>query len=139
MVQEQKALGNRLANQRQPGELAPKPLNLDGARQTQAGAERTGRPPDPKGHRVGIQGYLTPGQKTNKRPEGQVVLRRDASAPARLRMALAVAMEGVKTPQDLKQLQPATWRRLELRFARSVSNCLSSISISISISVISSY
>ena len=116
VVQEQKAL---YKSQRQPGELAPKPLNPGGARETQPGAERSGRPPDPRGFRVGTKGYLTPGAKTNNRPEGQVVLRRDVSAPARLRMAQAVTSEGVHCDTDLKQLLPETWRRLEVQFARS--------------------
>ena len=116
VVQEQKAL---YKSQRQPGELAPKPLNPGGARETQPGAERSGRPPDPRGHRVGTQGYLTPGAKKNNRPEGQVVLRRDVSAPARLRMAQAVTSEGVHCDKDLQQLLPETWRRLEVQFARS--------------------
>ena len=116
VVQEQKAL---YKSQRQPGELAPMPLNLGGARETQPGAERSGRPPDPRGPRVGTQGYLTPGAKKNNRPEGQVVLRRDVSAPARLRMAQAVTSEGVHCDKDLQQLLPETWRRLEVQFARS--------------------
>ena len=116
VVQEQKAL---YKSQRQPGELAPKPLNPGGARETQPGAERSGRPPDPRGPRVGTQGYLTPGAKKNNRPEGQVVLRRDVSAPARLRMAEADTREGVQCDKDLQQLLPETWRRLEVQFARS--------------------
>ena len=106
------------ASQRRPGELALKPLNADGARATQPGSERTGRPPDVKGHRVGRHGYLTPGQKKNSRPEGQAVLRRDCPAPARLRMAVAVASEGVTSEHDLMHVLPATWARLEARFAR---------------------
>ena len=116
VVQEQKAL---YKSQRQPGELAPKPLNPGGARETQPGAERSGRPPDPLGPRVGTQGYLTPGAKKNNRPEGQVVLRRDVSAPARLRMAEAVTREGVQSNKDLQQVLPKTWQRLEKQFARS--------------------
>ena len=106
-------------SQRKPGELAPKPLNLGGAREAKPGAERSGRPPDPRGPRVGVQGYLTPDAKKNSRPEGQTILRRDVSAPARLRMASAISKEGVQTKQDLQKLLPQTWRRLELQFARS--------------------
>ena len=116
VVQEQKAL---CTSQRRPGELAPMPLNRDGARAGKPGAERSGRPPDPRGVRVGRKGYLTPGAKKNNRPEGQAVLRRDLSAPARLRIAQAVAAEGVQSKTDLRQLAPATWRRLEVQFARS--------------------
>ena len=120
MVQEQSAQARSVEKQRQPGELAPKPLNVDGARATQPGAERSGRPPDPNGPRVGTKGYLTPGAKRNSRPEGQTVLRRDLSAPARLRIACALTREGVQRKEDFRQLLPATWRRLELQFARSV-------------------
>ena len=115
---EQQALAQCVRKKTNPGELAPRPVNKDGARATRPGADRTGRPPDQKGHRVGVGGYLTPEAKSNHRPDGQVVLRRDCTLPVRLRMAEAITQEGVKTTLDLKQLLPKTWMRLELQFAR---------------------
>ena len=107
-----------LQGKRKPGELAVPELNKDGSKKARPGADRTGRPPDRLGHRVGVGGRLTPDAKKNNRPEGQVILRRDATAPARLRMALAVEREGVKDEKDLQKLLPETWKRLEKLFAR---------------------
>ena len=103
---------------RKPGQLAPLPLNLGGKKATREDCLRTGRPADPKGKRVGRGGYLTPDQSKNTRPAEQVVLRRDCTAPSRLRMALAVQAAGAKKPSDLKNILPETWRLLTVRFAR---------------------
>ena len=105
-------------SQRTAGELALKPVNTNGSRAAQPGHERAGRPPDLHGKRVGRGGYLTPDQKSNKRPAGQVILRRDCPAPARLRMAMAVASEGVTSEFDITHVLSTTWSRLEARFAR---------------------
>ena len=105
-------------SQRTAGELALKPVNTNGSRAAQPGHERAGRPPDLHGKRVGRGGYLTPDQKSNKRPEGQAIFRRDCPAPARLRMAMAVASEGVTSESDFKNVLATTWTRLENRFAR---------------------
>ena len=116
VVQEQMNIFKSAPGKRKPGELAPLPLNARGKKA--AREARTGRPADPLGPRVGRQGYLTPGQTSNTRPAEQVVLRRDCTAPNRLRMALAVEAQGVHEPRDLKQVLPETWRQLEMRFAR---------------------
>ena len=118
VVDEHAQIVSASGSKRMPGQLALKPVNADGARATQPGKERTGRPRDPQGPRVGRQGYLTPDQKSNNRRQEQVVLRRDCPAPARLRMAEAVAREGVTSENDLRSVLPATWTRLEARFAR---------------------
>ena len=116
VVQEQMNVFKSALGKRKPGELAPLPLNARGKKA--AREARQGRPADPLGHRVGRRGYLTPGQTKNSRPQEQVVLRRDCTAPSRLRMALAVEAQGVHEPRDLNQVLPETWRMLQMRFAR---------------------
>ena len=81
-----------------------------------------GGPLDPSGKRRGRGGYMTPDAKSNTRLEGETVLRRDCSAPARIRMAVALEKEGVQKRSDLASLLPATWQRLTSQFGRTEEN-----------------
>ena len=99
---------------RMPGELVDEPKGDRGL----PGIHKRGRPPDLQGPRVGRGGYLTPDATKNNRPDGQAVLRRDCTLPARLAMAQAVSELGVSKVGDLKSILPVTWRQLETRFAR---------------------
>ena len=110
VVQEQVVISSK----RKAGELVPLPLNTSGhkaARVPRAGRPRVGK-------RVGRHGLLTPGEASNLRRPEQAVLRRDCTAPGKLRIAQAIEDAGVKEAKDLTRILPETWRQLTLRYGR---------------------
>ena len=93
-----------------------------GARRASQAASAPDGPLTPEAREKGRGGYLTPDTKSNTRLEGETVLRRDCSAPARIRMAVALENEGVQKRSDLASLLPATWQRLTSQFGRTEEN-----------------
>ena len=95
-----------------PGQLLqPRPTYTRRPGQNPGGRPRTGK-------RVGRHGKWTPADKTNSRPLGQAVLRRDCPASVKVEIASILNSQGVKTRADLNQVSSHVWARLEQKYQR---------------------
>ena len=97
-------------------ERTPEPGEKKGSHGACQKNKGMGRPKT--GRRTGRHGLWTPDAKKNSRPEGQVVLRRDLGAAARVRICLAFEKEGIKGDQDWDKVPQSFWNQICRKYNR---------------------